>query len=126
MSATRLYWSSDECLILLNIFEEKNILKLIDGKKYRKKEIYKIVENEFKSRGIIDKKELQIENKWKNLKKQYITAKKGNTISGAATNTCEYYEELDRLLGSRPSVATINKGIDAAQIVSAGMNLVLI
>lgn len=114
MAASRVYWNDADIKLMLSVFEDKKILKLIDGKKYRRIDIFKIIEKEFKERGIEDKTHIVIDNKWKNLKKQYVNIKKDNNRSGEGRNTCDYFEQLDRLLATRPSTSLIINGIDSS------------
>ena len=72
----RPFWTDAETLDLLEIFMEKNIMKLFDGKRYRNNEIYKMISTELLKRGYVDRDEKQIEYRWKNLKKSYIATKK--------------------------------------------------
>lgn len=56
-------WSEAEIKLILAVLGKKNILKLIDGKKYRRTDIFKVIEKEFKEKRF-DKNYTNIDNKW--------------------------------------------------------------
>ncbi|KAL1489059.1 hypothetical protein ABEB36_014004 [Hypothenemus hampei] len=85
-------WRENEVTTMLQIFNEKNITNLFDGKKNAKK------------KGITSKTPETIKNKWKALKTAYYKCKKYNNNSGADRTECEFYNILDEILGTRPAV----------------------
>ncbi|KAK7912491.1 hypothetical protein WMY93_012702 [Mugilogobius chulae] len=50
---------------------------------------------------------LQCQRKIKNLRAKYKEAKDSNNRSGRGRVTCPFYDELDRILGDKPSVTPI-------------------
>lgn len=87
---------------MLTILRDKNILSMLDGKRYRNTDIFQLVEEELKKGGFL-KSAIQIRTKWKSLKTLYYKAKRANSISGSNRVECPFWEELDELLGHRPS-----------------------
>lgn len=70
MENKRDIWSYDETQILINIIKEKNILKIMDNKRFRIAEIFKSLENDMKSKGYC-RSAKQIHIKFKALKPKY-------------------------------------------------------
>ena len=120
---SRIFWSEIEVLVLLSVFKEKKLLDKIDGKKHRRKDIFKLVEVEFRNRGYNDKNFLHIDTKWKNLKKSYMSAKKLNNTSGEGKHTCLYYTQLDELLSTRPSSSVLINAVDTSAPINLGRYL---
>lgn len=98
---------------MLSIIKNKEILRLLDGKRYRNGDIFKIVEEELKKRGF-QKTVLQIRTKFKTLKAAYYKVKRHNNTSGADKLTCPFYEELDELLHVRP-MCSLQNGVDTTE-----------
>uniref|UniRef100_A0A1B0DHP7 Myb/SANT-like DNA-binding domain-containing protein n=1 Tax=Phlebotomus papatasi TaxID=29031 RepID=A0A1B0DHP7_PHLPP len=97
-------WSSEETKVFLHIIEEKQILAMMDNKKHRNSEIFKIVEKEFRNAGYTrDCKQLEI--KFKNLKQSYNIIKAHNAESGNNRKEHEFQDILDRLFQRRPREA---------------------
>ncbi|PSN54095.1 hypothetical protein C0J52_03093 [Blattella germanica] len=108
---TRNDWSDIEVTALLDVIRERNVHILFDGKRYKNNEIYRLIEEEMKMRGHTTKSAEQIKNKWKSLKSLYATCKKQHVKSGAGRRECVYYDQLDEILGSRPSTSV--EGLDS-------------
>lgn len=47
------------------------------------------------------------DQKWRNLKKGYMSAKKNKIKSGAGRTKFNYFEEMDSLLGKKPNVSPL-------------------
>jgi hypothetical protein len=99
--------------LLLDIFKEQNIIKLFDGKKYKNQDVYKKIHQEMAKNGVASKTVEQIKNKWKSLKTAYNNAKKNNKCSGSERMICDFFQDLDEILGSRP--ASSLAGIDSQE-----------
>jgi hypothetical protein len=99
--------------LLLDIFKEQNIIKLFDGKKYKNQDVYKKIHQEMAKNGVARKTVEQIKNKWKSFKTAYNNAKKNNKCSGSERIICDFFEDLDEILGSRP--ASSLAGIDSQE-----------
>jgi hypothetical protein len=52
-----------EVQLHLDIFKEQNIIKLFDGKKYKKQDVYKKIHQEMAKNGVASKTVEQIKNK---------------------------------------------------------------
>lgn len=68
-----------------------------------------MIEKEFSASGCDNKNCSTIDTTWKIQKKNYLLIKK-QTVN-EAKSTCPYYEEMDKLLGARPSTTTLPNGI---------------
>ncbi|CAG9765720.1 unnamed protein product [Ceutorhynchus assimilis] len=94
-------WTSEEVRFFLSLIEEKQVLGLMDGKRIRVSDIFKTLIAPMKERGFIrDVNQLSV--KYKNLKADYYRCKRHNAISGNDYIQCDFYAELDNLLGNRP------------------------
>ncbi|XP_011858916.1 PREDICTED: zinc finger and SCAN domain-containing protein 29-like [Vollenhovia emeryi] len=49
----------------------------------------------------------QTENKWKNIRKAYMSVKDHNSRSGNAPKTCKFYDELGEIFSKSPSVVPV-------------------
>lgn len=98
-STSRNFWTEKEVLAMLNIFVEKNINSLFDGRRFKNNEIYKMVYGELCKLGHSNKSIDQIKNKWKALKSAYYACIKSNNKSGEIRRESEYFQLLDEILG---------------------------
>lgn len=112
-------WTDGETRTFLELVTEKRILNIIDGKKHRHIEIFRMLVPEMQQKGY-EKTAEQMKLKLKNFKTAYFKCKRSNNISGAATSTCPFYNELDLLYGSRPNAVASSSnndiGIDTAEM----------
>lgn len=108
---SRNFWTDEEVQAMLEIFIEKKITELFDGKKCRNTEIFKLIHSEMVKKNILTKNIDQIKNKWKALKTLYYKTIKSNKKSGESRSECQYFYLLDEILGSRP--ASQMSGIDS-------------
>lgn len=108
----RVNWTTLETSFMLSIIRDKNILQLLDGKRYRNTDIFKVVEEELKIRGFM-KTSAQIRTKWKTLKLNYFKTKRTNNTSGWCRVNCPFWDELDELLGHRPA-CSVEGGVDTS------------
>ncbi|XP_011689999.1 PREDICTED: zinc finger and SCAN domain-containing protein 29-like [Wasmannia auropunctata] len=111
-------WTEGETRTFLELVTEKSILSIMDGKKHRHIEIFRMLVPEMQTRGY-DKTAEQMKLKLKNLRTAYMKCKRDNNVSGAAPSTCPFYNELDVLYGSRPCAlgsSSNQVGIDTAEI----------
>lgn len=114
-------WTDAETRTFLELITEKNILSIIDGKKHRHIEIFQMLVPEMQEKNYAKTAE-QMKLKLKKLKATYFKCKRDNNVSGAAPSTCPFYNELDLLYGSRPSILASSSsnsseiGIDTAEI----------
>ncbi|KMQ89254.1 nucleoside diphosphate kinase 6 [Lasius niger] len=49
----------------------------------------------------------QTENKWKNIRKAYMTVKDHNSRSGNAPKTCKFYDELNEIFSKSSSITPV-------------------
>lgn len=95
-------WLEKETVCFLELCVEKQILAIMDGRKFKHVEIFKMLEPEMAKRGY-PKTADQMKLKLKNLKLAYFKCIRDNSVSGAATSRCAFYNELELLYGCRPS-----------------------
>ena len=55
----------------------------------------------------------QVLNKWKMLKQEYNKAKAKNQKSGSDPSNWPFFDEIDRVMGSRPMATVDDYGVDA-------------
>lgn len=72
----------------------------------RNEEVWKSIAKELEDVGFKGYIWKQVEDKWTNLRKGYMKVKdnQGDKNSGAAKMTCKFYEELDDIFRSSPSI----------------------
>ncbi|CAG2057257.1 unnamed protein product [Timema podura] len=98
MSCRRQIWSRQETLYLINLMKEKNFLTLLQKKRCRNSNIFKLIEEEMKEAGS-DKNYEQIRVKWKALKASYAAVRRG--VNNGDKSICPYEPELHELLSSK-------------------------
>lgn len=106
-------WGDQETRTFLELCIEKQILAIIDGKRHKHIEIFRMLVPEMEQRGYCKTAE-QMKLKLKNLKLTYLKCKRNNNVSGAAATTCPFYNELELLYGCRPATEAEYSGIDTA------------
>lgn len=111
-------WTDGEARTFLELVTEKKILSIIDGKKHRHIEIFRMLVPEMQAKDY-EKTAEQIKLKLKNFKSAYFKCKRNKNVSGAAPSTCPFYNELDLLFGNRPGIIASSSsdevGIDTAK-----------
>lgn len=112
-----LNWGEEETRTFLELYTEKQIILLMDGKKYKHIDIFNSLVEDMEKKGFF-KTPQQMKLKLKNLKLAYFKCKRENNVSGAAKTTCPFYEQLDILYSTRPNVQVLHdaSGIDTANI----------
>ncbi|XP_039951455.1 uncharacterized protein LOC120768749 [Bactrocera tryoni] len=98
-------WKHLEITEMLSVIKENHVLKLLDSKVKRNKNVFEEVARELKAKGH-NKDAVQIRTKFKALKSEYYKVKRNNNTSGAERQTCEYFDLLDEVLSHRPAIAT--------------------
>ncbi|CAG9769700.1 unnamed protein product [Ceutorhynchus assimilis] len=91
--------------------DEKKILKIMDGKRFRAQEIFKSLEKEMKDNGY-QRDAASLKVKFKNLKADYYKVQSRNEVSGSDRKTCLFFEELNELFGDRPAAGM--EGVDSS------------
>lgn len=97
-------WERPAVMLLFSLRKEHT--DLFKNDKVRKEVVWKKIAESFKEKGYkyIAK---QIENKWKNLRKNYMKVKDNNNKSGAPLKKCKYYDEMEEVYGKSPSVQPV-------------------
>nr|CAD7267725.1 unnamed protein product [Timema shepardi] len=98
MSCRRQIWSRQETLYLIDLMKEKNFLTLLQKKRCRNSNIFKLIEEEMKEAGS-DKNYEQIRVKWKALKASYAAVRRG--VNNGDKSICPYEPELHELLSHK-------------------------
>lgn len=130
----RVTWSSEEIEFMLNIFKDKNILKVMDGNKYRSLEIYRSVVDDMSKANFIRTAE-QIRTKMRLLRASYFKCKKHLNTSGVGGEVfeqsdgeemiredCDFYDLLKDIYGSRPSANANMNGLESSEY-SSGISI---
>ena len=94
-------WSTNEVLVLISIWGERNIQSQLDGSK-RNKDIYTEIAHKLCEMGYLrDWKQCRC--KIKNLKTTYKKIKDHNDVTGNGRKTFKFFHQLDEILGHRPA-----------------------
>ena len=96
-------WNNEETAALLAIWGRANVQARFDGS-VRDQKTYMHISREM-AEGGHDRNPIQIKNKIKKMKKDYRACRDYNNRSGNNRRTIEYMDELDAILGHRPSVS---------------------
>ncbi|XP_055071154.1 ATP-dependent (S)-NAD(P)H-hydrate dehydratase isoform X2 [Misgurnus anguillicaudatus] len=103
VNATRGFlWSDMETRALLNIWGEHDVQTALDGN-FRNSHVYRDVANRLCELGF-DRTPDQCRIRVKSLKRQYFQAKEGSKKNGQYHKMCKFYDEMERILSSRPLV----------------------
>ncbi|TRY89247.1 hypothetical protein DNTS_022903 [Danionella cerebrum] len=103
VNATRGFlWSDMETRALLNIWGEHDVQTALDGN-FRNSHVYRDVANRLCELGF-DRTPDQCRIRVKSLKRQYFQAKEASMSNGQYSKMCKFYDEMERILSSRPLV----------------------
>ncbi|KAF5301446.1 hypothetical protein FQA39_LY02175 [Lamprigera yunnana] len=105
-------WGEEETKTFLKLCIEHNIIKLMDGKRHKHIEIFKLVEEKLKDKGFI-KTASQLQIKMEHLKELYYNCKKTNNTSGKRRREFLYYEQMYILLNTRPKTFALEEDVTA-------------
>ncbi|VVC36503.1 Hypothetical protein CINCED_3A024410 [Cinara cedri] len=110
----RVVWTDDRVHELLNVFEDKQIIKHLDGSRYRNEGVFRMATAELNRRHIGENKFTvpEIRVKWKSLKKMFKDAEIKNGTNNHNKVTCKFYDRLAELLGQRATSNTKDSGCD--------------
>lgn len=97
-------WSDMETRALLDIWGEADVQSALDGN-FRNSHVYRDVAGRLSELGF-ERTPEQCRIRIKGLKRQYYQAREGFKKNGHARKICRYYDEMDRILCSRPAPAT--------------------
>ncbi|XP_035985939.1 spore coat protein SP96-like [Fundulus heteroclitus] len=95
-------WRESEVADLIHIWKDSSIQTKLEGS-YRNRGIFENISREMADRGY-KRSWIQCQWKIKSLRAKYKEAKDINKRSGRGRVTCSFYEELDRVLGDKPSI----------------------
>ncbi|XP_063809239.1 ATP-dependent (S)-NAD(P)H-hydrate dehydratase isoform X1 [Pseudophryne corroboree] len=97
-------WSDMETRALLNIWGEADVQSALDGN-FRNSHVYRDVAGRLSEMGF-ERTPEQCRIRIKGLKRQYYQAREGFKKNGHARKICRYYDDMDRILSSRPAPAS--------------------
>ncbi|XP_020298477.1 trihelix transcription factor GTL1-like [Pseudomyrmex gracilis] len=110
------HWEHSAIMLLFYLY--KDHLPLFKNDKIRNNIVWKKIGNCLKEKGYTYTVK-QIENKWKNLRKNYIKVKDHNSKSGASYKKCKYYDEMEEIYGKSPIVQPVALASNLSQKVSS-------
>ncbi|XP_066435917.1 ATP-dependent (S)-NAD(P)H-hydrate dehydratase isoform X2 [Eleutherodactylus coqui] len=94
-------WSDMETRALLDIWGEADVQSALDGN-FRNSHVYRDVAGRLSELGF-ERTPEQCRIRIKGLKRQYYQAREGFKKNGHARKICRYYDEMDRILSTRPA-----------------------
>ncbi|XP_059204193.1 myb/SANT-like DNA-binding domain-containing protein 7 isoform X1 [Centropristis striata] len=94
-------WSMSETRCLVSIWADESVQQKLEDS-YRNRPIYEAISTKMQEKGY-SRSYQQCQRKIKHLKNCFRKAKDVNNKSGRDRASCPFYEELDRVLGDRPS-----------------------
>nr|DBA33136.1 TPA: hypothetical protein GDO54_000866 [Pyxicephalus adspersus] len=97
-------WSDMETRALLDIWGEADVQSALDGN-FRNSHVYRDVAGRLNELGF-ERTPEQCRIRIKGLKRQYYQAREGFRKNGHARKICRYYDEMDRILSTRPAPAS--------------------
>ncbi|KAJ8878101.1 hypothetical protein PR048_022568, partial [Dryococelus australis] len=109
-SKKRARWEYWETKMLIDIMKERDIPRG-DRRSMKSRENFFVLEQEMRKRGIERWNSSQIQQKWRNLRKDWFNSRITNYRNGTAKTTSEFQEELDELFGTPPSNCSLS-GVD--------------
>ena len=94
-------WADKEVKTLLTIWGDSKIQEELDGA-VRNKVVFECIAKKLQEQGY-ERDWKQCRAKVKNLKTKYREVKDNNDKTGRGRKSCEFYRELDEILGHRPA-----------------------
>ena len=101
-------WAEEEIRYLISIWSDENIKSQLENT-HKNANMYKLFSERMKERGY-ERTAEQCHLKVKKLRQQYIKVRDAIRKSGASTNakdTFAFYDEMDTILGTRPTSSPI-------------------
>lgn len=115
-------WSSRETQMLISLWSDESVQQKL-SRTYRNKSIYEAISMKMSEKGY-SRTWQQCQRKIKSLKMTYRRAKDNNGKSGRSRITCPFFEELDRVLGDKPSfVPGDGEVLDTASMAEDSMDV---
>jgi len=105
-------WEHPAIMLLFCLY--KDHLALFKNDKIRNDTVWKKIADCLNEKGYTYTIK-QIENKWKNLRKNYIKVKDNNSKSGASFKKCKYYDEMEEIYGKSHSVQPVATASNLSQ-----------
>lgn len=99
-------WSTAEVICLISLWGEQSVQDKIKGS-YRNKSVFEDLSAAMAEQGF-KRSWLQCQRKIKSLKSKYKEVKDHNNKSGNGRITFQFYQQMDSILGDKPSVNPIN------------------
>ena len=99
-------WTDEETRALLSVWEEQAIEEQMENPKVNNGSIYKSVSDELMNKGF-DRTPEQCKVRIHTLKRMYRETKTKLKQSGKGRRTCNYFNELDSILGNRPASSPV-------------------
>ncbi|XP_025767851.1 trihelix transcription factor GTL2-like [Oreochromis niloticus] len=109
-------WTETEVAELISIWGDNSIQAKLEGL-YRNRAVFECIAKEMIERGH-RRTWLQCQRKIKSLRAKFKEAKDINKRTGRGRVTCPFYDELDRILGDKPScqpIELIDSSIETAE-----------
>lgn len=104
-----LTWSSEETRCLLDIWADVQISQMLE-KTHKNAEVYKIFSKQMRERGF-ERSVEQCRVKVKKLRQNYIKVRDALSKTGSSgeeKDKCPWFDELDKILGTRPTVCPVD------------------
>ncbi|XP_052863872.1 uncharacterized protein LOC128270505 [Anopheles cruzii] len=106
-------WSYEETVEMLNIMQEQETPKAMNGRPFRKDKAFWLVNVEMVRRGYPNRDSKQIEYRWRNLKRRFVELQKN--VNNIDTSTFQYYDEIDLLLKGKSSPEGNPQAMDSSE-----------
>ena len=103
VEASGAHWKREEVLALLSVWKEEDIFRDVQSVSEKKKPVYGVIAERLAGLGY-SRTTTQIRNKIRRLKRDYKDCCRNNSTSGKARKQCDFFSELDDILGHRPAV----------------------
>ncbi|KAJ8969146.1 hypothetical protein NQ314_001887 [Rhamnusium bicolor] len=94
-------WAHEDILLLIHLY--KKYEKLFESG--IKKKVWQKITNEINGKSKKKKDIINVENKWKSLKRTYKNIKIKSAQSGSQRKHWEYFSVMDEILGLRPEIS---------------------
>ena len=95
-------WTDHEIKALIAVWGEGNVQDELDGA-VRNKVVYERIAHKLQEHGQYHRDWKQCRDKIKNLKTKYKEIKDNNGETGRGRKSCKSFDEMDRILGHRPT-----------------------
>jgi len=80
------------------------------------------IESDMRAKGY-KKTSSQIRTKWKSLKHDYKSKESNNSKSGRGRKQCDWDNDLDDLLKTRPAIKPLSYGVDSTITCTTGIEV---